>query len=537
MRSAPITKDESARLKDLYDYEILDTASEKVFDDLTALASEICQTPIALISLVDPDRQWFKSKVGIDAEETSRDIAFCAHAIHQREIFEVKDTLQDERFFDNPLVTAAPNIRFYAGAQLVTPDNHAIGTLCAISDKPMSLSQQQKDALEILSREVISQMELRLKIKQLKQADQRKTDYLSNLSHELRTPLNAIVCYSRLLKEKFDQLSLPAEIGEFVINIDNSSQHLLEMINSVLDLHKIEEGKMVLTPGVFACEAFFHELQSIVQAKADQRQVILLFDYDPSLPEMIEADKAKLKQVLINLLTNAIKFTDAHHHVLLEAKQSHNKLIVVVEDQGCGIPLDEQDKLFDKFYQVGKSGRTEGTGLGLVISKGLAELMDGNLTLTSEPGKGTCITLELPLNEPSVQSACTDVDKSTLSYSKEARILVVEDNVINQQVAQFVFESIGLCIDIAETGETAVEQVDQHAYQLIFMDLHLPGIDGFETTNRILSKYPSLPVVALSADVFAQTNEKATQAGMKDILGKPIDKDELIRILHRFVPN
>lgn len=187
MKSAPLTDDEEDRLRALFEYEILDTDRETVFDDLTLLASQICDTPIALISLIDPDRQWFKSKIGLDANETERDIAFCAHAIHQREVFEIEDTLLDERFFDNPLVTSDPNIRFYAGAPLVTPDGHAIGTLCTISDKPSKLNERQQNSLKILSREVISQLELRSKVKQLDYANRRKTEYLSNVSHELRT--------------------------------------------------------------------------------------------------------------------------------------------------------------------------------------------------------------------------------------------------------------------------------------------------------------------------------------------------------------
>ena len=177
MKIAPPTIDEAVRLKALYDYDILDTEAEKTFDDLTQLAAQICNTPITLISLIDPDRQWFKSRVGLDAEETSRDIAFCAHAIHQREIFEVEDTLQDQRFFNNPLVTSAPNIRFYAGTVLVSPDGYAIGTLCVIDDKPNKLTQKQRQALEVLGRSVISQMELRKNIKQLKQANQHKTEF------------------------------------------------------------------------------------------------------------------------------------------------------------------------------------------------------------------------------------------------------------------------------------------------------------------------------------------------------------------------
>ena len=210
MKIAPPTLDEAARLKALYDYDVLDTNAEKIFDDLTQLAAQICNTPITLISLIDPHRQWFKSRVGLDAEETSRDIAFCAHAIHQKEIFEVQDTLKDKRFFDNPMVTSEPNIRFYAGTPLVNPDGYAIGTLCVIDDKPNKLTKDQRNALEVLGRSVISQMELRKNIQALKQASDHKTEFLSNMSHELRTPLNAIIGFSRLILDDIKQHKLPA---------------------------------------------------------------------------------------------------------------------------------------------------------------------------------------------------------------------------------------------------------------------------------------------------------------------------------------
>lgn len=533
MKSAPVTSDEVERLKALYNYEVLDTEAEKVFDDLTQLASEICETPIALISLVDPNRQWFKSTVGIDAEETHRDIAFCAHAIHQREIFEVKDTLKDERFFDNPLVTDDPNIRFYAGTQLVTPDGHAIGTLCAISDQPKSLTAHQRNALEILGREVISQMELRLKVRQLKQTDQRKTDYLSNVSHELRTPLNAIICYSQLLQEKLPALSVPDEIKEFVNTIDSSSQHLLGLINSVLDLHKIEEGKMVLQPEVFDTHLFFQGLKGIIQPKATQKDVSLHLDIDESIMPALFMDVAKLRQILVNLLNNSVKFTEPHHHVLLEAQVTGNTLQFVVEDQGCGIAEQDLHKVFNKFAQVGNAA--EGSGLGLVISKALTELMGGALQLDSKEGIGTKITLTFPVQSAELPIEGLPMDANQNMFRTDANILVVEDNLVNQQVVSWIFESLNLKIDIAETGEQAVELARNNP-DVIFMDLHLPGIDGFEATQQILANSPDIPVIALSADAFAQTNEKALDAGMCDSLSKPIDKAQLIRILNRLVP-
>jgi len=165
--TAPIPKNEARRLKVLWQYEILDTVPEEVFDDLTELAARICEAPIALISLIDEDRQWFKSKVGVTINETSRDISFCAHAIQQHDLFIIPDATKDSRFANNPLVTSDPKIRFYAGAPLITPDGHALGTLCVIDKVPRELRLEQQQALRVLARHVMTQLELRRHAKEL----------------------------------------------------------------------------------------------------------------------------------------------------------------------------------------------------------------------------------------------------------------------------------------------------------------------------------------------------------------------------------
>ncbi|MFQ3264991.1 MAG: signal transduction histidine kinase, partial [Colwellia sp.] len=337
MMISPVTIDEKKRIKALYDYEILDTEAEKAFDDLTLLASEICETPIALISLVDPTRQWFKSTVGLDAFETERDIAFCAHTIHEHNILEIPNTLEDERFADNPLVTGAPNIRFYAGAPLVTPDGFAIGTLCAISNKPKKLNSHQLKSLEILSREVITQMELRKKVSELKKANDFTNDFLSNMSHEIRTPLNAIHGFSELLSERCHKLKLPSDIQDYIAEIDFSAKHLLSIVNSVLDLSKIESGKMELIPSWFQGHQFLNNTKSMMDVQATDKSIKLLLKIDSNVPDYFYFDEGKLSQILINLISNSIKFTKKDKKITLEVTYINNDLVINIRDEGIGI--------------------------------------------------------------------------------------------------------------------------------------------------------------------------------------------------------
>lgn len=534
MISAPTTPDEDTRLQALYDYDILDTEAEKVFDDLTLLASEICQTPIALISLIDPNRQWFKSKVGLSAEETHRDIAFCAHAIHERHVFEVKDTLKDERFYDNPLVTSDPNIRFYAGAQLLTPDGQAIGTLCAISDKPKSLTDKQRSALEILSREVISQLELRKKVKQLADANQRKSDYLSNISHELRTPLNAIVSFSQIMLSEFKHQQIPSKFAQYLKHLDNSGKRLMGLVNAVLDMSKIEEGKMEVSLRPVEIRPLFDSIVGMFKVTAEDKGILLDAQLDSDLPEHLLVDEAKLGQIIINLISNAIKFTPSGKQISLQLCYAKGQLIIVVRDEGVGISAPDQRLLFNKFQQVGKQKNEEGTGLGLAITKGLVDLMEGDIKLSSQIDKGTLVKVSIP-SEPAEVKTRIERNKQGFIGSKDASILVVEDNQINQEVAKAVFHSIGLHIDIADSGESAISCANKKHYDVIFMDLHLPGMNGFVSAREIQKHKPDVPIIALTADVFASSAHKNEMKVMQGFLSKPIDKSKLLDVLNTFV--
>ena len=535
MQSAPTPENEAARLKALLDYEVLDTAEERVFDELTLLASEICETPIALISLVDPKRQWFKSVVGLDAKETPRELAFCAHAILQQDLFEVEDALADPRFSDNPLVTGDPKVRFYAGTPLLTPEGLAIGTLCAIDNKPKKLNEFQAKALAILGRNVISQMELRRKIKLLKEHDKNKTEFLSNMSHELRTPLNAIISFSSLLIQNDTHTKYDEKLSQYLQHIEYSGKRLLSVVNTILDINKIEAGMMGLDPSPCEIRDLLTQLKGMLAISADEKHIDLQTQVTADVPQIILVDEAKLGQIIINLVSNAIKYTPPYKSVLVMLNCANKVLSLSVQDQGIGICHEDKAKLFSKFQQVGNAKNAQGSGLGLAITKGLIELMQGNIKVQSEPQFGSTFTVELPLQIPQDNTtAATSVNK-TPSFDPQSRILVVEDNEINQVVIEAMLATYQLTASIVDSGEAALKIMQDKPFDLILMDIHLPGINGIETSRQIRQTFTTLPIVALSADTFEQERTKNSQSVFDDFLTKPIEVPKLTEVLERFL--
>ena len=537
MEAAPLPKNEEERLAELLSYDVLDTEAEKLFDDLTALASQICETPIALISLVDPNRQWFKSKVGLDAEETSREIAFCSHAILEREVFEVPNATLDPRFHDNPLVTSAPDIRFYAGAPLITPSGHAIGTLCAIDKKPRQLTDAQKASLQTLSKSVVAHLELKRKNRELERTSQFKSDFLSYISHEIRTPLNAINTFSHLLESEANKLNLPSTFSTPLSHVSQSGERLLEIVNSVLDINQIEAGKMRVMPRAVRLNDFFTHLFSLTKIRAEESGVVFSTSSEAALPESLFFDDTKFGQVALNILSNAIKFTAKDKSVKAQVKYKNGKLIFNVIDQGIGMSEEDQERLFTPFERMENARKISGTGLGLNISKRLIELMDGSIKVSSKLNAGTRVSVSIPADSIDASQFPESSPRSLvaqLNIDKSANVLVVEDHYINQVVIQTLFEKLGVQFAIVSTGEEGVEYAKSHPVELVLMDLNLPGIQGDEATAQIKRLRPELPIVALTADVITKP-DYLREKGLDDVLTKPINSDELIRVLNHFL--
>ena len=398
---AYLPANEHERLAALHTYDVLDTAPEAAFDDLTKVASYICDTPISVISLIDRDRQWFKSEVGLGVRETPRDQAFCAHAILQEGVFVVPDASADTRFAGNPLVKADPNIRFYAGAPLVTPDGYALGTLCVIDRVPRTLTAEQMEALRALSRQVVAQLEMRRNLAELHVAytrlhavDQLKSEFVSMVSHELRTPLTSIRGGLQLVLADPDAIADP-NARELLDRALHSSERLIRLTNDILDLSKVEAGRMELHRSACraadiianACAAVAHLPYGAdrVRAPNSERGGELFVDAD------------RIVQAVVNLLANGLKFTPPPGLVYVETRRHDTAVEIAVRDEGPGMTPEDLARLFQPFQQLASARKVGGTGLGLVISRAIVEQHGGQLTVDSRVGEGTTFTISLPL--------------------------------------------------------------------------------------------------------------------------------------------
>jgi signal transduction histidine kinase len=400
MKPPPIPQNEPERLAALRRYDILDTLPEQVYDDLTDLAAHLCHTPIALVSLVDAHRQWFKSRRGLEARETDRAVSFCAHAIVTGQMFVVPDALRDERFADNPDVLSDPRIRFYAGAPLLSSDGHALGTLCVIDRKPRRLEEQELAMLSALGRMVMSQIELRLHIAERREIERVKSELVAIVSHELRTPLTSIRGSLGLIEGGVAG-EVPPKVAQMVGIARANADRLIRLINDMLDLSKIEAGGVELRLAPLDPDDLLDAAGAEIRATADHARVQLIRNGQPAALPSCKGDRDRVLQVLNNLLSNAIKVTPPEGIVAVSAGEVEGgRVRFEVRDQGPGIPEAEIQRIFDKFRQIDPSGRDRsGTGLGLPICKAILEEHGGAIGVRSEIGQGSTFWFELPSTE------------------------------------------------------------------------------------------------------------------------------------------
>ena len=365
-------------------------------------------------------------------------------------------------------------------------------------------------------------------------ANNAKSIFLANISHEIRTPLNAIIGFSQLMNR---DKTLSEVQKEYNVSIIRAGEHLLTLINDILELAKVEAGRVVLNPANVDLRMFFKDIQLIFKERAQSKKLRFVFEISENLPRHVVIDESKLRQIFINLIDNAIKFTDEGVvNVLtsyMKEANGHGKLIVEIQDSGTGIAEDELVNLFKPFVQTTTGiKKGSGTGLGLALSRELAMLMGGNITVTSAVGKGSLFTLHVALEEGHFITGEVNATKHVVGLAKSQkfhRILVADDMPENLQTVVSLLRMVGFETNEAVNGKDALDKFEQWVPDLIIMDLRMPVMDGFEATRRLRSteKGAKTPVIALSASTFEDDRKRIEEIGIQDFISKPFRENDL----------
>lgn len=422
-----------------------------------------------------------------------------------------------------------------------TMDGEPGSLICAFRN----VTEQRKRELEQQQEEARAKAALETAYRSANQANQAKSEFFSKMSHDMRTPMNAIMGMTTIAKE---QLTNPARLEDCLDKIQLSSRHLLDLINEVLDMSKIESGSFGLNESAFDLTDLVHRAAEMIQPTMDAKHHQLTLALDKLAHGTVMGDPVRIQQILLNLLSNAAKYTPDGGHITLRLEEpprtvnSTSRYILTVEDDGIGMSPEFQKRLFQPFERAEDSrvSHIQGTGLGMAITYNLVQMMNGSIQVESQLERGTrfTVTLHLRTTESQEPHPAAPPAAKSLRFPKPARILLVDDNDLNREIARDLLEMQGLVVEEAANGAQALERFRQSApghYRLILMDILMPVMDGYQAAQAIRAlERPdavSVPIIALTANAFADDISRAFQAGMNEHLAKPLDVTELLQIL------
>ena len=410
-------------------------------------------------------------------------------------------------------------------------------------------------------------------LEQARHAADAKSAFLSNMSHDIRTPMNAIIGFANIASNHLDD---PAKVGECLDKIVVSSNHLLQLINNVLDMSRIESGRLVLEESWVNIRDIVHEVTDFMKPEILAREHEYEFRVAESIPDYVLCDRLRVTQLLLNILSNAVKYTPKQGRIRLSVAEGigaplgYFALEFVISDTGIGMSRDFQSRLFEPFERENNStvSKVMGSGLGMSICKGIVDSMGGSMTVDSQQGRGSVITVNLAMKyrtdeeetekiiaeEADDNGKQTVTSRSALFYEaadtgkmkekNKIRILVVEDNELNREIAKELLEDIGYLVETAEDGESAVLMIrrsDGDYYDAVLMDIQMPGIDGYEAARNIRRmfdwEHAQIPIIAMTANAFEEDMERARSAGMNAYIAKPVEPEAVKQILEQVLAN
>lgn len=575
----PVAVEDAERISKLKKYQVLNNNEEPAFARLTELAKLFFNIPVVAITFMDEETQYLKSLLGLDGICTmSRKVAICNYTVLSDEVLVLPDLTEDSRFSQNPLVTEAPYLRFYAGAPIIMQEDgktYRLGSLCLMDMQAHhDFTEKDADILAQFAAMAADALQLQDQQRHAKHANEMKSEFLANMSHEIRTPMNGIIGMVEMLAET----KLSAEQQEYVDNIKVSNEHLLAIINGILDLSKVESGKMTIDSIPMNISSLCNEVVSLFAVKARQRGLTLDYHYTEALSPYIKGDPVRIKQIMVNLVNNAIKFTREGGRVTIDVKHMENNpyedkygnhksicshelqveqashyntddrgsvkhqdmtLCIEVTDTGVGIKPESLEAIFDAYDQANKSTHRlyGGTGLGLSVCKSLVELMGGYIEVDSAVGIGTTFTVLLPL--PPIDEAhyeswqdSNDFGMTEPSHELIGHILLVEDDSVNAMIAKKALNNSGHTVTHVTDGQQAIEvfALNPEQYDVILMDHHMPIMDGVQATIKLHELYDPQalpPIIALTANAMDGERKKYLDVGMQDYCTKPFKQEQL----------